>query len=96
MAEDKKNGMMHGAGCMCSGCGMKMGMGASMGGWGRHWTFYLIRVLLTILILMVVFWFGVAVGRLSSGIARDRYMGENSGAYPMMGDMMPGNATSSK
>ena len=32
---------------------------------GAHWTAYLIRVILTILILMVVFWFGLAVGRLS-------------------------------
>jgi len=50
---------------------------------GGHWTFFLLRVLITILILMVVFWFGLAVGRMSSGYARGAMMVRRGYAYPM-------------
>lgn len=58
------------------------------GGHGGHWTFFLLRTLLTILILMVIFWFGVQVGRMSSGGygARSEFMmrGGYGRAMPMM------------
>src|ERR1700690_246700 len=80
MAE--KNG--HGGVCTCMGCP----------GYGRHWTFFLLRTILAILILMMVFWFGVQVGRLSS-FGGGRFMmmrgdystgayGTGSWAMPMM------------
>jgi hypothetical protein len=52
-----------------------MGMG------GRHWTFFLLRTLITIIILMVVFWFGVQVGRLNSGFRRESGVMMMRGAY---------------
>ncbi len=73
MAEEKKNGngkMVGGMTCSC-GCGC-----GGFGSHGRHWTFFLLRVLITIIILMMVFWFGVAAGRLS-GIGWGRYMMDN-------------------
>ncbi len=42
---------------VCEGC-----HGCQCG--GRGWLFFLLRALLTLLILMIVFWFGVAVGAL--------------------------------
>jgi hypothetical protein len=84
MVDDKKNGMMNGG--MCPGC-----HSCGCTGRGRHWTFFLLRVILTILILMIVFWFGVAAGRLSDaglgryGMMRDYSNGGNgTGAWPMM------------
>ncbi|HVO28572.1 MAG TPA: hypothetical protein VMT81_01140 [Candidatus Paceibacterota bacterium] len=108
MAEEKKNGG-HGEGCVCPACYGKTGMGMMGGRWscgcgyGRHWTFFLLRTLLTILILIVVFWFGIMVGRLSaSGYARTTRMmaaGGYGGNYPIGaynpgGPMMRAGATS--
>jgi hypothetical protein len=87
MAEEKKNGngkMMGG-----NGGGMTCGCGC---GHGHHWTFFLLRTLLTIIILMVVFWFGVVAGRLadyrgamrSYGYATPVYNGAPGTAMPMM------------
>jgi hypothetical protein len=69
MAVEKSS---NGGTCTC-GCGTG----------GRHWTFFLLRVLITILILMVVFWFGLAVGRMSSGYARGAMLMRRGYAYPM-------------
>lgn len=69
-ADDKKN--------MTCNCG-----GGRMGG---HWTFFLLRTLLTILILMIIFWFGVQVGRMTGYAGREDFM-MRSGygrAMPMM------------
>lgn len=57
------------------------------GAGGRHWTFFLLRTLLTILILMIIFWFGVQVGRMTGGAAaREDLMmrGGYGRAMPMM------------
>lgn len=54
---------------------------------GRGWTFFLLRTLLTVFILMIVFWFGVSVGALGSrGAGRYSMMpwGSNAGGAPMM------------
>lgn len=111
MAEDTKkngngNGNSHVDGCMCMGCrGGMMGPGGM--GYGRRggWTFFLLRTLLTILILMIVFWFGVQVGRMSSrgfgyGGARGVMMmrGGSGGGYPITGynpggPMIPATST---
>jgi hypothetical protein len=71
--EEKKNGKMTGGATCTCGCGasdgsmMSGGCGCGRGGHGRHWTFFLLRTLLTVLILMIVFWFGVVAGRIGSG-----------------------------
>lgn len=53
------------------------------GGGGRHWTFFLLRTLFTIIILMVVFWFGVMAGRIGDGSYGYRMMrGYGYYAYP--------------
>jgi hypothetical protein len=69
-ADDKKNMI-----CNC-GCGHN----------GRHWTFFFLRTIITVLILMIVFWFGVQVGRISGGYAHDGFMmrGDYGQAMPMM------------
>lgn len=69
MAEDKKNS--RGEVCMCPAC---------MGG-GRQGMFFLLRTLLTVLILIIVFWFGVKVGQLSVG-GGERLMMTRTG-YPI-------------
>src|SRR5579863_5243145 len=83
-AEDKKNGMV------CAGCN-----GCGCTGRGRSWMWFLLRTLLTIIILMFVFWFGVAAGRLSSaGFERGYMMREGYGAGGYVnpgGPMMPVN-----
>jgi len=65
--------------CNCSGCH------------GRGWTFFLLRALLAVIVLMIVFWCGVAAGRLSSGYYFMRwayptgvYNGSAGGPLPMM------------
>jgi hypothetical protein len=103
MADDtKKNG--HVDGCLCMGCRSGMmpgGMGYGRGGRG---TFFLLRTLLTVLILIIVFWFGVQVGRLSDGygFGRDRGVMMMRGGYgypvgynPGSPMMSAGSATSS-
>lgn len=82
MAEEKKNGNGKMGGGMTCGCGC--------GGHGHSWMFFLLRTLLTIIILMVVFWFGVVAGRLGdirsyvrNGYASPAYGGAG-GAMPMM------------
>jgi hypothetical protein len=80
MAEEKKNGNGKGMTCSC--------------GYERHWTFFLLRTLITIIILMVVFWFGVAAGRLGDA-GYGRYMMRTGYATPAyngaggMGSGMP-------
>lgn len=80
MADEKKNN--HGEGCtcpVCGGSGVMMGKGCRCG-WGRacgcggRWVFFLLRTIITILILMVVFWFGVQVGRMTSSYSRGGLM----------------------
>lgn len=79
MAEDKKGA--HGEGCMCSSCG---GCGCQH---GKHWTFFLLRVLITIIILMMVFTFGAFIGKLTSNSSYARrtmmmrYGGTPGGMY---------------
>lgn len=98
MADEKRNGNgkmngSHGMTCDCtSGCGCMCHSG--MGG-GRHWTFFLLRTLLTIIILMFVFWFGVMAARLGDGANGRNFMMRDytyptgiyngaAGATPMM------------
>ena len=78
---DKRNGNGNGGNvCMCPGCHYG----------GRGWTFFLLRALITIIILMFVFWFGVAAGRLGTGYGWDResmmngYYGSGGVQTPMM------------
>ncbi len=99
-ADDKKNGNgSHPEGCRCMGCHGSMSGGCSCGH-GGHWTFFLLRALITVLLLMVVFWFGVAVGRMSSSYERNGLMMRGYGAYPvgvyngMGGVASSGSATS--
>jgi hypothetical protein len=91
MAEEKKNGNgKMGDGMMCS-CGYE-----------RHWTFFLLRTLLTIIILMVVFWFGVVAGRLGDAGGARGYMMRYGYATPTTSNsaggmgmpMIPAGATS--
>ena len=89
MADEKKNGRTNGGmTCDCmSGCSC----GCHQGG-GRHWTFFLLRTLLTIIILMVVFWFGVAASRVGEYnrsnampmYTRGMYGYGTGGAMPML------------
>lgn len=104
MAEEKKNGKMNGGmTCGCAGamgCNCQHGCGCGCGGHGHSWTFFLLRTLLTIIILMVVFWFGVVAGRLGgvrsymirTGYATPAYNGGGMGAGV---PMIPANTTSS-
>ena len=90
MAENGKNGKMNGNVCTCPGCTYGFSSG------GRHWTFFLLRTLLTILILMLVFWFGVVAGRL--GDARGNYYMMRGYNYPITsynpgGPLMPASGT---
>lgn len=73
---NKKNGGNGGSDAMvCYSC-----HGCQCG--GRGWMFFLLRTLVTIFILMIVFWFGVAAGALGGG----RYYlmhGWSSGGTPV-------------
>ena len=60
----------------CSGCGCG----------GRGWAFFLLRVLITIIILMMTFWFGLVAGRMGGGW--DRYYMMR--AYPADGTGVSG------
>jgi hypothetical protein len=86
MAEEKKNGKSNGSTCSCmgmTGCTCGSGCGCGCGGHGSRGLFFLLRVLITIIILMMVFWFGLAVGRMSDGYGRGGYMIERGyGIYP--------------
>jgi hypothetical protein len=65
---------------------------------GRSWTFFLLRTLLTVIILMFVFWFGVMVGRISSAGFSRSYMMRTGYPTPITnynpgGPMIPVNGT---
>ncbi len=108
--EEKKNGRSNGnssaggGACSCAagdGCNCAHGCGCRCGGHGHHWTFFLLRTLLTILILMVAFWFGVAASRIGSyGWSRDgmmygRYYYPSAyGSGGIAAPMIPANGTS--
>jgi hypothetical protein len=104
MADDKKNGgskdINHGDDCMCSTCNGVMGKMCNCGcRHGGHWTFFLLRALITIIILMIVFAFGAAVGRMTSDfngryqIMRYGYGGYPAGMYNAGGGMAVPGAT---
>ena len=86
--EITKNGMSNGKMCPC-GC-ENCGCGGGYGFHGFHHGFRAFRILLGVIILMVVFWFGFALGRFHGG-----YRGFGPGGYRMMypGGMMYGYGT---
>jgi len=66
------------AGCTCGCCGSGKGMGCGCG-WHGGGTRMLFRALLGVIILVLVFWFGVKLGELRESIRG--YNGYGSGSY---------------
>lgn len=78
MEEGKGQGLCCGGG-MCCGCGWH-------GGAGHGIAFMVLRCLLALVILFVVFWFGVKLGELKGAYG----YGYGAGYHGMMNEMMGG------
>ncbi len=76
MEEQKKDGK---GVCTCGCCGSHMGMGMGCACGAHGGTRMLFRLLLAIIILILVFWFGVKLGELRESIRG--YNGYGSGSY---------------